>query len=506
VRAWLHRHATALAYAVVGVSAFALRLVPVLRGGGLTGVLGFDDGVYYGAADALLGGRLPYRDVLLLHPPGIVWVLSPVAALGRLTTDSTGLAVGRLLFMAVGAVNAVLVAHLARRLGPAAAMAAGLTYACFHPATYAERSTYLEPLVNLGVLGALVLAGTGRRTSGSDGSGGRPFAAGLAVGAAGAVKLWAAGPAAVVGLWVLRDQGRRAALRYVTGCGLGWLAVGLPGLLMSPGSFWQMVFVDQARRRHHGSIAERLQGMAGLSLTGGSQVTPALVAVLAAGLLLAVLVVLRLPPARVFVAVLGMQVVDVLTAPIYVGHYASHAAPGIALLVGSGVGLLAMALARRPAVAHRSIAPARAVPALLVAALTVLLALPVLAHPEGWDVPSRVDAVASHYRCVTGDAPSDLVSADLLTKDLRDGCPLVLDVGGSVGEAVTHAPRPHEFYRHQVSEYLGDGSVVLLHRSLPRLHLDREARRDVASMRAAFRSRHLAVLVRAGPTNRPGPT
>lgn len=69
-------------------------------------MLGYDDGGHYGAADALLSGRLPYRDFLLRHPPGIALALSPFAAIGRLTSDPTGMALARLACMAVGALNA----------------------------------------------------------------------------------------------------------------------------------------------------------------------------------------------------------------------------------------------------------------------------------------------------------------------------------------------------------------------------------------------------------------
>ena len=61
--------------------AFTARLLPVVRGGGLTGIIDYDDGVHFAAAIGLVHGQLPYRDFLLLHPPGIVLVLSPFAGL-----------------------------------------------------------------------------------------------------------------------------------------------------------------------------------------------------------------------------------------------------------------------------------------------------------------------------------------------------------------------------------------------------------------------------------------
>src|SRR5471030_903540 len=166
--------------------AFLARLAPVLRGGGLRGILAYDDGVYFGAADALLSGRLPYRDFLLLHPPGVLIALAPFAALGRLTSDPLGLAVARLAFMAIGALNAVLVYAVARRVGRVAGVAAGLMYAMWGPAVYAERTTLLEPLVNLGVLAELLVLGGVRVASRR-----RLLVAGAVLGVATAVKLWA---------------------------------------------------------------------------------------------------------------------------------------------------------------------------------------------------------------------------------------------------------------------------------------------------------------------------
>ena len=185
---------------VVAVVALVARLAPVVRGGGLTGVLAYDDGVYYSASDSLLSGRVPYRDYLLLHPPGITLALAPFAALGRLVGDSEGMATARVAFMLVGALSAVLVWRIASRVSPRAGLMAGLFYALWQPAAYAERTTLLEPLVNLGLLGSLALLGpgAGRR---------RIIAAGVVLGLAVAVKAWAVLPFLVIALWLLRRAG-----------------------------------------------------------------------------------------------------------------------------------------------------------------------------------------------------------------------------------------------------------------------------------------------------------
>src|SRR6478752_6761463 len=121
--------------------AFIVRSVPVLRGAGLEGYLGYDDGVYFGAAVALVDGVLPYRDFLLLHPPGIAILLSPFAVLGGATDDATGFALARIAFMAIGAINAGLVVLVAGRYGRPAALLSGLLYAVWFAAARVERTT-----------------------------------------------------------------------------------------------------------------------------------------------------------------------------------------------------------------------------------------------------------------------------------------------------------------------------------------------------------------------------
>src|SRR5438445_805594 len=115
--------------AAIAALAFAVRLLPVLRGGGLNGIIDYDDAVYFGSAVAWLHGFIPYRDFLLLHPPGILYALSPFAALGAALGDATGFALARLAFMLLGVVNTVLVALVAGRLGRRAAICAAALYA-----------------------------------------------------------------------------------------------------------------------------------------------------------------------------------------------------------------------------------------------------------------------------------------------------------------------------------------------------------------------------------------
>jgi hypothetical protein len=92
--------------ALIAAVAYVARLVPVVRGGGLRGMDSYDGAVYYAAAAGLAHGLLPYRDFLLLHPPGIVVALLPFAALGRVIGDPYGMEAATLAWFGIGALNA----------------------------------------------------------------------------------------------------------------------------------------------------------------------------------------------------------------------------------------------------------------------------------------------------------------------------------------------------------------------------------------------------------------
>ena len=94
----------------------ALRIAPWLRANGFLGVQEYDDGVYYGAAKALLHGLLPYRDFTIVHPPGSTVLLLPFAALGSVFGDPVGLASARVAVAVLAVANIVLVHRLAQLL------------------------------------------------------------------------------------------------------------------------------------------------------------------------------------------------------------------------------------------------------------------------------------------------------------------------------------------------------------------------------------------------------
>ena len=442
------------AVAVVAATAFVVRLAMVLRGAGLGGVFGYDDGVYYSASTSLLWGRMPYRDFLLLHPPGIVLALAPFAALGRLTSDATGFETARVGFMLVGSVNAGLVVVAARRVGLVAATAGGLFYALWVPVALTETTTRLEPLVTLGLLAALaVLANRVGETSRW-----AQVAAGCALGAAMAVKIWAAAPVAVVLVWCLWRLGPRATARVAAAGAATATAICLPFLLAAPTDMVRMVVLDQLHRPHSpGRTAHRLAGILGFLAW-----SPAAWCV-AAGLTALVVMAAAAPRplGRAAVGLLVVQVTVLLLAPSYFPFYAAFVAPALALVVAAGVACLRSARLRRVAVL--------ALTGGLAWLLTVVPGTSVgVALPE-----QQLRPLMASDRCVTSDSPGLLVLLDVLSRDLSRQCRVMVDVSGLTydTDASRHPgdrPRVRRLHdrawQHDLGRYLTSGTATLLGR------------------------------------------
>ncbi len=83
--------------------ALLLRFYQLARPGYLLGVNEYDDGNYFGSAVRLINGALPYRDFLIVQPPGITLLMIPAALLSKVTGSAWGMAVGRILTSLAGA-------------------------------------------------------------------------------------------------------------------------------------------------------------------------------------------------------------------------------------------------------------------------------------------------------------------------------------------------------------------------------------------------------------------
>ncbi|GIG20780.1 hypothetical protein Cch01nite_15040 [Cellulomonas chitinilytica] len=442
----------------VGVAALAVAVRWTLVGGatGLRGYHGYDDGVYFAAAVSFVHGRLPYRDFLLLHPPGIVLALSPFAVLTRWTDDATALVVARLAFILVGALNAVLVTRVARRWGPAAALVGGVLYAMSPGAAYAERITLLEPLGTLTLLGGVVLL---LRAAEPRAPSWLTWAAGAVLGLGLTVKIWAVVPLVVVLGWQVVERGWRTALRVAAAAEAAAALVVLPFAVAAGGRMLRLVVLDQlGRARYPVTPGERLAGILGVDTTtlsaAGSRVAVAVVGCL---VVTAAAVAWRGRRGRLWVALATAQVVVLLASPSYLPHYAAFSAAAIALVVAAAASLVP--------------APGR-VAASVALCLAVVLAAGAARPERTTPFPAaQIRARLPATGCVRSDSPATLALLDVLSRDLADGCAVPVDVSGrtyDVGARDRHGrpvPRVHNVpWQRYATAYLTSGSATVLAR------------------------------------------
>ena len=443
---------------------------------GLDGLHAYDDGVYYAGAAALVAGRVPYGDFLFLHPPGILLVLSPFAALGRLTSDPVGLAAARVAAWGLGALNAALVTRLAARYGLVPAAVAGLLYALWYPARYAERIFLLEPPGNTALLVALLLLTPLGRPAGR----GSQVLAGAALGLAVCIKLWMVAPLLVLVLWQARTTGALGAVRVALGAA-GAAVLTIAPFLPVGAPMFRMVVLDQlGRPSAQVPLVERLLVLGGLSPLAERApdgVGPLALLAVGAVTVLAAVAAVRQPCGRLHVLLLAATLAVLVASPSVFHHYGTFAAVPLVLVLAAAVAEVqdrARRRGRRPGPASGrswSTWPAGA------AALAVsgLFALSVLQLPvdTGRDFPAaRLRPAVADRQCVVSDDPTVLALLDVLSEDLRRGCPLLVDVTGLTydryarerpdGSAV---PRPeNQPWQRAILGYLTSGCAVVLAR------------------------------------------
>lgn len=458
----------ALTWLMIGVAALAIvvRFLAVQRGGGLFGMSDYDGSVYFTGADSILSGRVPYNDFVLLHPPGILVILAPFAALGRLIGDPWGFAVARLAFMALGALNAVLLVKLAGRVGFLAAAAAGISYAVWYPSMYAERTTLLEPLGTTAILVSLVLMFQVQRVTPR-----AQLLIGVVIGLGATVKIWGVVPIAVFVLWELYVRGWRASARVAAGAAAAITVVCLPFFALAPGSMFRMVVLDQIGRPViKPSIVGRLSFMSSLNIfLGGSGRLLTTVIVLSVGLLALACALYnwRDPSLRIVTLLLFAVGGVLLESPSYYLHYAEFvAAPGALTIAIATQRLFDWATVKRRQIVRYVTIAAVALP---LAGLTVYAAARMsLGERLIW---VHKDTVAAVKGCVYANDPAALIEFNVLSSDLKQGCHVWVDLTGLTYEprvkhpnGVTHPVKRinNPVWQHDLYAYLKSGSTTIL--------------------------------------------
>lgn len=457
----------ALAVALV---AYLARLLPVLRSGGLDAIDQYDASVYFGSSLALVHGRLPYRDFLLLHPPGITLALTPFAVLARAVGDSAAMSTARLAWMALGALNAVLILLILKPLRRFAATWGALAYAVSLPAVTIEQTTRLEGPQATCLLAALALLTRRPLTEQL-----RPaeqlrprtlLFAGALLGLAVSLKAWGVVALVVVVGFVLVTGGLRRAGWLTLGVAGAGTVVCLPFLLAAPRLMWRYVVTDQLARGASTPLSTRLPDLAGWNVFADQHRpwVPLAVAVVIGFVVGCAVVAWSVTSLRLVVLLLAALTALLLSTPTWFPHYAGLLAGPSAIVAGAGVARL-LSLCSRTGAWLR----------LAVCGLLSLALLPYagqLTQAE-FGRPFRSEQVsgivATRPGCVTADDPSTLIALDVLSRNLSRDCALILDLGGYSYDlnrpGQRRLRRAQDFrWQHLALSYLGSGSATMVTR------------------------------------------
>ena len=470
------------ASALAGVFALAVtvRLTGVLRAAGLYGLGNYDDGVHFAAALGLVNGLLPYRDFLLLHPPGVVLVLAPFAALSWLVGEPDAMAAARVSWMLLGGLNAVLCGLVLKPVSRLAGLVAALFYALSLGAVYGEHTTLLEAPATTALLLALLIT---RLLGSGEGIRDRSYVlAGLLLGLSPALKIWGVVAVLVVVTAILARRGRRPALISFGGAVASCTAACLPFFVAAPREMWRMVVVAQlARRRATETATTRLDDVLGMrQWTGhGEQWTPGLTIMLVV-VVAATLLCLTQARLRVVAALMVSHLVLVMTTPLWFLHYAGLTAAPMALTLGGGLAVV-MGCCRS----------VRWLPAVLtgVAVAGILvLGYPMRDVQLGKRVFPGAELGAASARwggCTTTDWPMTLIQMNLLQTDIDRRCRFVVDLGGYsyyLVDSPDHeeSRRRNEDWQALALDYFRSGDAVIAVRFSTASGFSRATARTVA--------------------------
>ncbi len=263
------RHTDMMRVIIGGAAALAMALCfyELSRPGTLFGVTEYDDGAYFGSAIRMVHGALPYRDFVLVQPPGFELLASPFALLSRAIGTRDALATARLFMPLVAAANVVLVGMLMRHRGQLATLVAAGLMAVYPSEVHASHTLLLEPLLDLFCLLGAVLAFSGDRFAGTR----RMLLGGVMFGFAGTIKGWALIPVLVI-VVLCAVQARRRLGPFLGGVAAGFVVPTLPFALAAPTAFFHQVVLTQLGRVGYGDRVPLITRLG--DLTGGSAVAP----------------------------------------------------------------------------------------------------------------------------------------------------------------------------------------------------------------------------------------
>jgi hypothetical protein len=419
------------------------------RPGFLLGVTEYDDGPYFGSAVRLVHGSLPYKDFILVQPPGITLLMSPVGLLTYWTGTAWGLAIGRILTVLAGTAGVALAGLLVRHRGPLAALLTCGIMAVYSDGVAAAHTVLVEPWLVLFCLAGAVAVFDGDRITASTR---RLVWGGVLLGFAGAVEAWAIVPVLVIAALCL-PQIKRAGI-LIGGVAAGFVIPVLPFAIAGPSQFYRSLITAQVGYRAHAvrvGVLLRLRNMIGFPYALGWSKSLLLLAVLALVVFVVVtqaaaIVVTRQPqpPLDWFATISAVLIVGMfLWPPQFHYHFAEFLSPFVALTVALPVSRLLGGAQPDGGVAvtwPRTSGPKAARQAgLAITAVTALALVVVAAFQFRFEsaiprvigpIPATIDRLVPPGACVLTDQVSVTLAANRFVST-DPSCPKMVDSLGS---------------------------------------------------------------------------
>ncbi len=433
---------TAANVAILAATLLALGLriyYQYTRPGFLVGVNEYDDGPYFGSAVRLVHGVLPYRSFVLVQPPGITLLMSPVAALTYLTGTPAGLAIGRILTVLAGSAAVVLGGLLVRHRGLVAVVITCGILAVYPDSVAAAHTVLVEPWLVLFCLIGAVTVFDGDHLANRK----RMLWGGVAFGFAGAVEGWAIVPVVVITLLSLSDL--RRTVRFVAGVAAGFLVPALPFAVLAPTQFYRSLITAQVGYRAHTFRVGpwlRLQNMIGLLASdrwGHLTIlvaTFAIIIFIAGAQFVTWLSTNRATPLLDWFAMITavLVVFMFMWPPQFHYHFAEFFAPFLALSLALAASAVASVVkgAAGPAGAGRWVIPGTAgLAALIIAVMAVFQARAEAIVPRVIGaIPASIDRLVPPGACVLTDQVSVTLAANRFVSNVP-GCPQMVDSLGT---------------------------------------------------------------------------
>ena len=421
--------------------AFGLRFYyQSTRPGFLVGVTEYDDGPYFGSAVRLVHGSMPYRDFVLVQPPGITLLMSPAALLSYLVGTAKGLAIGRFLTVLAGTASVALAGLLVRHRGILAVLITCGVMAVYSDAVAAAHTVLVEPwLVLFCVIGLVTVFDGDRLTASTK----RLVWGGAAFGFAGAVEAWAIVPVLVLAALLL-PQLRRAGM-FVAGVAAGFLIPVLPFAIAAPSQIYRSLITAQVGYRAHAGrvgVLLRLKNIIGFPYTLTWSRGMVLLAVFVILLFVlvtqvaAALVTHRPQPILDWFATVTtvLIVLMFLWPPQFHYHFAAFLAPFLALTLALPVSRLftdapegTVSPAAKRQLGWGAVGVAAVILLVLAGQQTRFESgTPKVIGP----IPPRIDAIIPSGACVVTDQVSVTLAANRFVSNVP-GCPQMVDSLGT---------------------------------------------------------------------------